>query len=95
MAVPFGYDYISGDLEADLLAWIQGVDIAQDMLSVSVWLHKYGLSIWVWRVPQPEKLIYGAEAYTYGTRKPLRLEQSHYQMKFIRRSTRFTLISAH
>jgi hypothetical protein len=42
------YDYIFGDLEADLPAWVQRVDTSLDMLSACVWLHKYGLSVWTY-----------------------------------------------
>jgi hypothetical protein len=43
------YDYISGDIEADLPAWAQVVvDKSMDMLSGCVWLQKYGLSVWTY-----------------------------------------------
>jgi hypothetical protein len=40
------YDYISGELEADLPAWVQGVDTSLDMFSGCVWLQRYGPSVW-------------------------------------------------
>jgi hypothetical protein len=43
------YDYISGDLEADLPAWAQGVETSLDMLNGCIWLHKYGLSVWTYQ----------------------------------------------
>lgn len=42
------YDYVSGDLEADLPAWAHRVDTSLDMLSGCVWVHKYGLSVWIY-----------------------------------------------
>jgi hypothetical protein len=44
------YDYISGDLGAELPAWAQGVNTSLDMLSGCVWSHKYGLCVWTYNV---------------------------------------------
>jgi hypothetical protein len=60
------YDYISGDLEADLLAWAQGVDTSLDMLNGCVWLHKYGLSVWTYN-DKSEIHLY-TEAVSYAQR---------------------------
>jgi hypothetical protein len=60
------YDYISGDLEADLPAWAQGVDTSLEMLNGRIWLHKYGLSVWTYQ-SQPHVCLHN-EARTSADR---------------------------